>query len=419
MAPVAIVGGGISGLFLAFKLLSKNKGYDVHIFEKSDSLGGRIQTVYRDDGSNIMYDVGAGRFNDSHIELLKLLHEFSLSDKATAITNNKRSYIKNGEETSYTKLIDGLLFKKIVLKSRAKYTDDYLKSITLGELLVKVLGKEKTEDVISAFGYNSEFEIHNAFTALEIFEHDFSDKIQYYYLKGGLSQIIAQLHHKVIELGGHIHLNTIVNHYEPSTNIIEYVGPTKSKGSSKVKKITCLKVVFCVTHDCLERFEDLVEHDKNLSKFLKGTQSAPLHRIFARFPLDKTGKSWFDGLPRTTTNLPIRYIIPHNPANGFIQICYTDNRFATYWNDMSKEEREKKLLKNLKLVFPDRKIPKPIWVDSHYWHEGVTYWKPNSKGYKNVKSNNYYICGEMTSPFHCGWIEGALRTTKDVVRLFT
>lgn len=422
MTSVAIIGGGISGLFLAFKLLSKKKGYNVHIFEKSERLGGRVQTVYRDDGSGISYDTGAGRFNDSHIELFKLLSELGLKDKATSIKNNKRAYIKDGivegADTEYAKLINSLLFKKIVLKSRAKYSDDYLKSITLGELMNKILGKEQTNDIINAFGYNSEFEVHNAFTALEIFEHDFNDKIQYYYLQGGLAQIIVQLHQKVIELGGHIHMNTLVNHYDPKTNVIEFINPSKVKSSPKVKHMTFSKVVFCVTHDCLEKFEDLVEYDTKLAEFLKGTQSAPLHRIFAQFPVGKDGHAWFDGLPRVTTNLPIRYIIPHNPSTGFIQISYTDNRFATYWYKMSKEEREKQLLKNIKNVFPDKKIPKPVWVDSHYWHEGVTYWKPSSKGYKNHKSNNYYICGEMTSPFHCGWIEGALRTTKDVLKFF-
>ena len=132
MAKVAVVGGGISGLFLAFKLLSKNKGYDVHIFEKSDYLGGRVHTVYRDDASGISYDTGAGRFNDSHSELFKLLQELGLRDKASPITNNKRMYIKDGKDAGYTHMINDLLFKKVVIKNRHKFTDEYLKTITPG-----------------------------------------------------------------------------------------------------------------------------------------------------------------------------------------------------------------------------------------------------------------------------------------------
>ncbi len=412
MSTIGIVGGGISGLFLAFKLLSKNKGYNVQLFEKDSRLGGRIHTVYKENG--ISYDTGAGRFNDSHKELLKVLKELGLKDFAVPISNNNRAFVKDGQEQNYTALINGLLFDK-VLKSRAKYTDDYLKSITLGEFVVKIIGQDKAKDIISAFGYNSEFEIHNAYTGLTIFEHDFNDNIQYYYLKGGLSQIIVLLHKKVIELGGKVHFNTSVNHYDPITNTVEYI----TKNMKKVKKLVCDKVVFCVTHDTLERFEDLLEYDDKLSKFLKGTQSAPLHRIYSQFPVEKTtGKAWFHDLPRVTTNLPIRYIIPHNPNNGFIQISYTDNKFADYWQSLSNEQREKQLMKNLKLVFPDRKIPKPIWIESYYWKEGVTYWKPNSVTYRNMKNNNYYICGEMMSPFHCGWIEGALKTSVDVLRLF-
>jgi protoporphyrinogen oxidase len=293
-------------------------------------LGGRINTVYRDDG--LLYDTGAGRFNDSHTELLKLLKELGLKDKAMPITNNQRSFVKDGKEQPYKDLVGGLLFQK-VLKQRTQYSNEYLKSITLLELMTKILGAEKTQDVISAFGYNSEFEVHNAYTALEIFEHDFNDKIQYYYLKGGLAQIIVSLHKNVVELGGHVHLNTSVNHYDPTSNVIEYVSPNLKKA----KKMVCDKVLFCVTHDCLARFEDLLEYDDKLTRFLDGTQSAPLHRIFAQFPVDKEGKAWFHNLQRTTTNANIRYIIPHNPSNGFMQVSYTDNSFATYWHNMSKE----------------------------------------------------------------------------------
>jgi protoporphyrinogen oxidase len=412
MSTVAIIGGGISGLYLSYKLLQK--GIKVHLFEQSSRLGGRIHTEYREDG--ILYDTGAGRFNVSHTSLLKLLRHLGLADKAMPIINkNARMFIKDRQELDYDMYVTKTLFKDII-NARKKYTNDYLKSITLKEFMISLIGEDKTNNVINAFGYNSEFEIQNAYTGLEILEHDFSDNIQYFYLQGGLTQIIVLLHEKLIELGCKIHLNTIVNHYNPNNNTIEYIN--NGTQTRPIKKLLCNKVVFCVTHDALLKFEDLVEHDKKLYKFLKGTQSSPLHRIFARFPPNKDGNVWFNGLKRITTNLPIRYIIPHNPTTGLIQISYTDNKYANYWNNMSKEDLEKNIMKNLKELFPNKRIPKPLWLDRWYWKEGATYWKPNSTPYKNSKDNNYYICGEMTSQFNCGWIEGALRSIDNVIKLF-
>ena len=44
MSKVGIIGGGISGLASAYKLLQKHPAPIVHIFEKNSELGGRIFT---------------------------------------------------------------------------------------------------------------------------------------------------------------------------------------------------------------------------------------------------------------------------------------------------------------------------------------------------------------------------------------
>jgi oxygen-dependent protoporphyrinogen oxidase len=45
---IAIVGGGISGLSLAYELLLKKSGLDIRIFDAADRLGGKIYTEKRD-----------------------------------------------------------------------------------------------------------------------------------------------------------------------------------------------------------------------------------------------------------------------------------------------------------------------------------------------------------------------------------
>ena len=46
---VVIVGGGIAGLYCAFELLRKNANVKIGLFEMSDRLGGRIETVKLDE----------------------------------------------------------------------------------------------------------------------------------------------------------------------------------------------------------------------------------------------------------------------------------------------------------------------------------------------------------------------------------
>ena len=53
---MGIVGGGISGLYMAYKLLKEKKEKSVCIFEKDSRLGGRILDYHFKEAPNI--DVG-------------------------------------------------------------------------------------------------------------------------------------------------------------------------------------------------------------------------------------------------------------------------------------------------------------------------------------------------------------------------
>ena len=63
---------------------------------------------------------------------------------------------------------------------------------------------------------------------------------------------------------------------------------------------------------------------------------------------------------------------------------------------------------HLRLLFPQKTIPDPLWIKPFFWAEGAHYWKQRPVKYKNDKRNPYSVCGEVVSLQNQGWIEGAL-----------
>ena len=82
---IIIIGGGISGLFISYKL--SQTGMNILLIESEENLGGRIHTIKKKD---VVYECGAARFHTSHTKLISLLHELNLHEKFIQLpTNNK------------------------------------------------------------------------------------------------------------------------------------------------------------------------------------------------------------------------------------------------------------------------------------------------------------------------------------------
>ena len=131
---VVIIGGGLTGLLLAFRL--KQKGIEFCVLEARDKIGGRIQTLYTQDQAPL--EMGATWLGKKHSELNKLLNELSietfvqeLGDKAIyepmSISpaqlvelppNSDPSYrIVGGSSTLINKLADKIGAQNILLSS--------------------------------------------------------------------------------------------------------------------------------------------------------------------------------------------------------------------------------------------------------------------------------------------------------------
>jgi len=86
-----IIGSGISGLYLAYKLIKeKNEnGKNIKIYEKNNRIGGRIYT-YENKENNLKYSVGAGRLGKKHKYIMKLIKDFNLENQIIDINKDKK-----------------------------------------------------------------------------------------------------------------------------------------------------------------------------------------------------------------------------------------------------------------------------------------------------------------------------------------
>ena len=181
---IVIVGGGISGLFLAYKLADTN--LNILVLEKEKEFGGRVHTMYK---NGYQYECGAARFSNKHNKLLTLIHELGLkedilelSDKIDTIIDGKKHKC-NIEE----------LLKNAVVKSK-EYKKEYLQDILFYQYLIDIYDFKTADYINTSFGYDSEFFKLNAYAAIIMFKKDLlHGDSKYFVLKNGLSSIIKNL----------------------------------------------------------------------------------------------------------------------------------------------------------------------------------------------------------------------------------
>ena len=102
---IVIVGGGISGLFLAYKLVDTD--LNILVLEKEKEFGGRIHTILK---NGYQYECGAARFSNKHNKLLTLIHELGLKEDIVELPDKIDSII-DGKKDSCN--IDKLLMDAI------------------------------------------------------------------------------------------------------------------------------------------------------------------------------------------------------------------------------------------------------------------------------------------------------------------
>ena len=381
---IGIIGGGISGLYCALQLSTTHK---ITLLDERDYLGGRILTK-----DNL--ELGAARFNDSHVLLLNLIKRYKLTIEP--IPKNQDYIYTNQTYKNIHRAFDSCI-KNIIDKTTM---DDSLRHITFYQHCVNTIGSMEADLLVSVFGYYTEFKELNAYDAIKTFKEDFISK-QYYVLKEGLSELCIRMSNEIIENGSIIHTSEKVIDVQPNKII------------TGKRTLYVDKIIFCIKAKQLNDFKIL----KPIHKYLKSLYEAPLLRIYAKYK-----NVWFKDINRTTTNNILRHIIPIDKENGIIMVSYTDGEDTIpFIPSIKNDTKLRKIIHdNLSLLFPNLTIGEPEYIIPYLWNVGTHAWRPHHNSehiYNNIlnPNENIYVCGEA----YCkkqAWIEGALLMTNDVIK---
>ncbi len=474
---IIIIGGGISGLYSAYKLSKKYPSYKIIILEKRNNIGGRIYT-YNDKYMHV--EAGAGRFSTKHTRLIKLLEELGLKQKIKKTTKSGITYIpsdysslleykeyklnkqnttlfrknkikkynevlKNtpATEENFDKILNSdfisdnkitpdmpnvteLLFK--VVNASKMESPEKLRRLNFLEYSLNILHKTEMELIKDSFGYYSELVLMNCYDCINLIETMYGEDSQFCYLNGGLSQLIEKLgqileKNSNIKIAKNYDISAIVpveSEKNPSDIFIEVHIENRSKILLGRKCICALPKQELETLDLFRPIKPL----------LRKIKCGSLCRIYTQFDRDKNGELWFEKLTKFTTNNLLRMVIPYDYTNGTIMISYTDNKFADYWNKLYSnkgiQEVNNKLHELLLELFEgtDLIIPYPKHTKVFYWGCGVGYWGLNANSKEISESiiqpfeiDEIFVCGEHYSEKNQQWMEGALETADKVVSL--
>ena len=408
MYDIVIVGGGISGLYMYYKLLPNTK--NILLLEKNRSFGGRIyQHEEKFNGEMLSFPAGAARFNKNHERVIKLLRDFELLDfRKDKGFPAKIHFIDSKNQFSQKfNNKNGFEYIKKLLKKVDKNDFESLKQYSFQEYANLHLPSDEVEFLLVASGYSGQLKKMNMYDAYNLFKEGIRDDIQYY--GGYFHKLIDKIVSKLIKMKCKLYLNSEVKNIRYSNEDRCYIVRYNNTEVKTNKIVLSLPKPALLKLSILEPIHQILE---------KSIDCKPLCRVYAKY---KKEDVWFADIIKTVTNNPLRFIIPIDIEKGIIMISYTDDIYTNYWekrqgNQGLLKKTVKRLVNNTFKI--DSPQPEKVWVFN--WNCGVGYWKKrmDSKTISEFLINpieNIYICGENYSLVQ-SWIEGALESCDRVIK---
>ena len=416
-----IVGGGISGLYAAYRILestAKNDSKKILLLEKNKPrwIGGRMGS-YPFHGVDVSIGAGIGRKKKDKL-LIALMKELDVSYREIHVTSQIADNIEYSADVSY---IVSLLRQEFLRLEKGEPDKNGVRGLTFKQFALPILGKKVYDTFLMTCGY-TDFENEDLYETLYYYGMD--DNTSGW---TGLSIPWRTLLHallKKLENKVEIKYSTLVSELVGKDSGSEFVVKTES-GSSK-QSYSCKNVILATTVDTVRK---LLPHHKIYNDIV----GQPFLRIYGKFSKECIPIMREHFSVGTMVKGAIHRIIPMNIDSGIYMIVYTDNKGA-----LALKKHIDNNFKNREYFcrFIEKSCDLPAGslfltdMISFYWDIGTHYYKPlttsdGSKEGSNETSNEtsrkdfiynaqhplpgIYVVGEMVSR-NQGWVEGALES---------
>lgn len=424
-----IVGGGVSGLYSALKLLETFPLAKVILLEEKKRLGGR---VYVSDDlldfkkQKASFSLGAGVIRSGDKNLLQLLKNLNIETVTLPDQKVKRVTFCEGSTLSKQSLNDLLReFTSIALNNYELIVNN---RYNFEQFLRRFYPSSVINRITSYFTYTDflradVIDTLNLYPKEDIFWETGAEKNPIV-IKGGWKVLINTLFEKLSTFGSRF---TILNQCKVNKTEEMSLGVQVEffhKPSNKNYSFMSQKIIYAVTVNKLAFLRPELNAVKEIGShpFVKVISSQD---ISIRVPYD----IYFN--PETRAKKTI--VIDQN--RGILLPVFCDGEDTIFWKDMKKDSHSDKLktliqnhLNDLSKTNPSANFGKVIDAKIKYWEEGIHFYLPVKRLKEDKKirereqmikeyiypTKKTFIVGEMVS-MNQGWVEGGIES---VERLF-
>lgn len=359
---VAIVGGGISGIYTAWRLImadkidspflkkSKDQKLRIVIFEGSDRIGGRLLTACAPGFPHMNCEIGGMRYVSSQKLISSLIeneldlprHEqnvdepinivytrghrlrnYQLSDPEVLpynLSDEEKEWLKKGNTANNligwaveqlfpeVKNLEGEKLEKYLRE--AKLDDIPLYQHGFWNILAKVMSNEAYQLAKTTVGYDSLGMNANAVNSIAEY-FDFTPTVKYYLMNDGYDSVPWTLQKQFEKAGGEVHLNSWLQSFEETTlfdgsNGVELLFKN-NEGANSVKAKAIVLAMPKRSIELLQQKGPVLDPLKapHVRFMMNSVEAVDLYKIFLAYEFPWWEKTYVKA-GRSLTDLPLR-----------------------------------------------------------------------------------------------------------------